>query len=194
MNFNYNILYYRPSLEFQNTLFHVLCSEEEVMSLSVFYHCICACLHCCYNFNPCSCHLLPYICILWSWYHVCHGFKVMSLVEILLMQHKIYIIIIIKNMKKLAFGQSVKNKMVNNSIRCLQMWPCCDCNLSQMCCYGPFIPHLPPPKKKNLQCTLMMMVMVWFWIYSTFYRKEWFPFYRWVDNDTDQLESAVASK
>ena len=121
LKFNYDILYYRPSLEFQNTLFYILCSghEEEVMFQSVFYHCICACLHCCYNFNPCSCHLLPYVCMLWSWYHVCHCFKVMSLVEILLMQHKIYIFIIIKNMKTLTFGQSVKNSaMHTNDIVC----------------------------------------------------------------------------
>ena len=121
LKFNYDILYYCPSLEFQNTLFHILCSghEEEVMSQSVFYHCICACLHYCYNFNPCSWHLLPYVCMLWSWYHVCHCFKVMSLVEILLMQHKIYIFIIIKNMKTLTFGQSVKNSaMHTNDIVC----------------------------------------------------------------------------
>ena len=39
----------------------------------------------------------------------------MSLVEILLMQHKIYIIIIIKNMKKLTFGQSVKNSTMHTN-------------------------------------------------------------------------------
>ena len=38
LNFDYDILYYRPSLEFQNSLFYILCSEEEVMSQSVFYH------------------------------------------------------------------------------------------------------------------------------------------------------------
>ena len=37
LNFNYDILYYRPSIEFQNTLFYILCSEEEVMSLSVLF-------------------------------------------------------------------------------------------------------------------------------------------------------------
>ena len=43
----------------------------------------------------------------------------MSLVEILLMQHKIYIFIIIKNMKTLTFGQSVKNSaMHTNDIVC----------------------------------------------------------------------------
>ena len=43
----------------------------------------------------------------------------MSLVEILLMQHKICIFIIIKNMKTLTFGQSVKNSAVHtNDIVC----------------------------------------------------------------------------
>ena len=39
----------------------------------------------------------------------------MSLVEILLMQHKIYNIIIINNMKTLTFGQSVKNSTMHTN-------------------------------------------------------------------------------
>ena len=39
----------------------------------------------------------------------------MLLVEILLMQHKIYNIIIIKNMKTLTFGQSVKNSTMRTN-------------------------------------------------------------------------------
>ena len=30
------------------------------MSLSVFYCCICACLHCCHSFNPSLCCLSPF--------------------------------------------------------------------------------------------------------------------------------------
>ena len=39
----------------------------------------------------------------------------MLLVEILLMQHKIYIIVIIKNMKTLTFGQWGKNSTMHTN-------------------------------------------------------------------------------
>ena len=38
----------------------VSCIEEEAMSLSVFYYCICDFPHHCYRFKPTSCHLSPF--------------------------------------------------------------------------------------------------------------------------------------
>ena len=50
--------------------------EEDTMSLSIFYYCICAFLCRCLSFNPSLCRLSPFSAV------ICRCFKAMSLVEI----------------------------------------------------------------------------------------------------------------
>ena len=155
-----------PHSNFKTACFIYSVVRRKSCPSQYFTICICACLHCCYNFNPCSCHLLPYVCMLWSWYHVCHCFKVMSLVEILLMQHKICIFIIIKNMKTLTFGQSVKNSAVHtNDIVCAK-GQLCSCKR-----WGDNYGNLYVP---NFVCTCEP-IMNWSWcrVLNRFLSRRW---------------------
>jgi len=54
--------YVCPSSEFQKWLFHIPV-EEEAMSLSVFYYCICDFPCSCHSFNPNSCICRHFICL-----------------------------------------------------------------------------------------------------------------------------------